>query len=58
MIRTGKNNRHVKLRGVEDPKQKGLKNLALAAARLKGKAPMRGISGNRRSARAGAPPDG
>jgi hypothetical protein len=49
---TGKNIRHVKLRTVEDLKRKGLKGLIWAAFRLKGKAPMRGMSGKRRSARA------
>src|SRR5712691_5458015 len=58
MICPGKNIWHAKLRGAEELKQKGLKNLVLAAPRLKGKAPMRGMSGNRRAARAGAPPDG
>jgi hypothetical protein len=42
---TGKNIRHVKLPNVEGLKQKGLRELVLAAARLKGKAPMRVISG-------------
>jgi hypothetical protein len=42
---TGKNIRHVKLPKVEDLEQKGLRELVLAAARLKGKAPMRGMSG-------------
>jgi hypothetical protein len=46
---TGKNIRHVKLRTVEDLKQKGLRELVRAAARLKGKAPMRGMSGKRKS---------
>ena len=46
---TGKNIRHVKLRTVEDLQRKGLKGLMQAAARLKGKAPMRGMSGKRRS---------
>jgi hypothetical protein len=45
---TGKNIRHVKLRAVEDLERKGLKGLVLAAARLKGKAPMRGMSGKRK----------
>jgi len=44
---TGKNIRHVKLRTVEDLKKKGLKNLVLAAARLEGKPPMKGMSGKR-----------
>jgi len=47
---TGKNIRHVKLRTIEDLERKGLKGLVLAAARLKGKAPMRGMSGRRKSA--------
>ncbi len=42
---TGKNIRHVKLRAVEDLEQKGLKKLVQAAARLKGKAPMKGMRG-------------
>jgi hypothetical protein len=42
---TGKNIRHVKLRGVEDVEQKGLKKLVQAAARLRGKAPMKGMRG-------------
>jgi hypothetical protein len=42
---TGKNIRHVKLRSVEDLKRKGLKRLVQAAARLKGKAPMKGTRG-------------
>ena len=42
---TGKNIRHVKLRTLEDLEQKGLKNLVQAAARLEGKAPMRGMRG-------------
>jgi hypothetical protein len=42
---TGKNIRHVKLRAVEDLQQKGLKNLLLAAANLKGKGPMKGMRG-------------
>jgi len=45
---TGKNIRHVKLRTVEDLKQKGLKELVLAAAWLKGKLPMKGMSGKRK----------
>jgi hypothetical protein len=40
---TGKNIRHVKLRTLDDVEQKGLKNLVQAAARLEGKAPMRGM---------------
>jgi hypothetical protein len=46
---TGKNIRHVKLRTVADLEQKGLRELLLAAARLKGKAPMKGMSGKRKS---------
>jgi len=42
---TGKNIRHVKLRTLDDVEQRGLKNLVRAAARLKGKAPMRGMRG-------------
>jgi hypothetical protein len=42
---TGRNIRHVKLPKVEDLEQKGLRELVRAAARLKGKAPMRGMSG-------------
>jgi hypothetical protein len=42
---TGKNMRHVKLHTMEDLEQKGLRNLVQAAARLKGKAPMRGMRG-------------
>jgi len=42
---TGKNIRHVKLRTLDDVEQRGLKNLVQAAARLKGKAPMRGMRG-------------
>ena len=49
---TGKNLRHVKLRKVEDLERTGLKQLVEAAARLEGKAPMRGMSGKRTSARA------
>ena len=49
---TGKNLRHVKLRTMEDLERKGLKGLVLAAARLKGKAPMRGMSGKTRPAKA------
>jgi hypothetical protein len=48
----GKNIRHVKLRKVEDLQRAGLKQLVQAAARLEGKAPMRGMSGQRRSTRA------
>jgi hypothetical protein len=49
---TGKNIRHVKLRSIEDLEQKGLKQLVQAAARLKGKPPMRGMSGKTKAARA------
>jgi hypothetical protein len=42
---TGKNIGHVKLRTLDDVEQKGLKNLVQAAARLEGKAPMRGMRG-------------
>jgi hypothetical protein len=45
---SGKNIRHVKLRAVEDLERKGLKGLVLTAARLKGKAPMGGMSGKRK----------
>jgi hypothetical protein len=44
---SGKNIRHVKLRSVEDLDKKGLKHLVLAAARLEGKQPMKGMSGKR-----------
>src|SRR5216684_3206905 len=47
---TGKKIRHVKLSKVEDLEQKGLRQL-VQAARLKGKAPMRGMSGKRKSRR-------
>ena len=46
---TGKNIRHVKLSNAEDLEQNGLRELVLAAARVKGKAPMRGMSGKRKS---------
>jgi len=46
---TGKNLRHVKLRTVEDLKRKGLRGLVQAAVRLKGKEPMKGMSGKRKS---------
>jgi hypothetical protein len=49
---TGKNIRHVKLRKVEDLERKGLRELVLAASRLEGKTPMKGMSGKRRAARA------
>jgi len=45
---TGKNIRHVKLPKVEDLDQKGLPELVIAAARLKGKTPMKGMSGKRK----------
>jgi hypothetical protein len=45
---TGKNIRHVKLRTVQDLERNGLKKLVQAAAHLKGKAPMRGMSGKRK----------
>ncbi len=40
---------HVKLREVKDLEQKGLRGLVQAAVRLKGKAPMKGMSGKRKS---------
>jgi hypothetical protein len=46
---TGKNIRHVKLPKLEDLQKKGLRELVNAAARLKGKAPMKGMSGKRKS---------
>jgi hypothetical protein len=46
---TGKNIRHVKLSRVEDLERRGLRGLVQAAARLKGKKPMRGTSGQRKS---------
>jgi hypothetical protein len=49
---TGKNIRHVKLRNFEDLKQKGLRELVQAAARLEGKPPMRGMSGKSKATRA------
>jgi hypothetical protein len=49
---TGKNIRHVKLRSLEDLEQKGLKQLVQAAARLKGKPSMRGMSGKTKAAHA------
>jgi hypothetical protein len=49
---TGKNIRHVKLRSPEDLKKKGLKQLVQAAARLRGKPPMRGMSGKSKAAQA------
>ena len=45
---TGKNIRHVKLRTPQDLEQKGLKELVIAAARLKGKPLMRGMSGKQK----------
>jgi hypothetical protein len=45
---SGKNLRHVKLRAVEELHRKGLKELVLAAARLEGKPPMKGMSGKRK----------
>jgi hypothetical protein len=42
---TGKNIRHVKLADVEAVGQKGLREMVLAASRLEGKTPMRGMSG-------------
>jgi hypothetical protein len=44
---SGKNLRHVKLRTLEDLQKKGLKELVLAAARLEGKPPMKGMGGKR-----------
>jgi hypothetical protein len=44
---TGKNIRHVKLRTVAELEQKGLPGLVLAAARLNGKEPMKGMTGQR-----------
>jgi hypothetical protein len=49
---TGKNIRHVKFRSLEELEQKGLKQLVQDAARLKGKPPMRGMSGKTKAARA------
>ncbi len=49
---TGKNIRHLKLRSLEDLEQKGVKQLVQTAARLKGKPPMRGMSGKSKAARA------
>jgi hypothetical protein len=45
---TGKNLRHVKLRGASALEQKGLWNLVRAAARFKGKTPMPGMGGKRK----------
>ena len=49
---TGKNIRHVKLRGLEDLEQKGLKELVQTAARLEGKLSMPGMGGKSKIARA------
>ena len=46
---TGKNIRHVKLRELADLQHKGLRELVQAAARMKGKTPMRGMSGKRKA---------
>ena len=46
---TGKNIRHVKLRDVEAVGRKGLREMVLAASRLEGKTPMRGMSGKRKA---------
>jgi hypothetical protein len=46
---TGKNIRHVKLRTMADLEQKGLPRLVLAAARLNGIKPMKGMTGKRKS---------
>jgi hypothetical protein len=46
---TGKNIRHVKLRTVEDLERKGLEKLVQAAAQLECKAPMKGMSGQRKA---------
>jgi hypothetical protein len=48
---TGKNIRHVKLRTVEDLGNRGLREMIVAAARME-KAPMRGMGGKRKAARA------
>src|SRR5579863_5938132 len=45
---TGKNLRHVKLRISEELERKGLRELVLAAAKMEGKSPMRGMSGRRK----------
>jgi hypothetical protein len=45
---TGKNIRHVKLRTPQDLRQQGLKQLVIAAAQLKGKPRMRGMSGKQK----------
>jgi hypothetical protein len=49
---TGKNIRHVKLRGLEDLERKGFKELVQTAARLEGKPSMPGMSGKSKIARA------
>jgi hypothetical protein len=49
---TGKNLRHVKLRSTEDLDKKGLREMVVAAARMEGKAPMRGMGGKKKAARA------
>jgi hypothetical protein len=46
---TGKSIRHVKLRTVADLGQKGLPGLVLAAARLNGLEPMKGMTAKRKS---------
>ena len=48
---TGKNLRQVRLHGVEDLDQKGLKNLVLAAARFRSKTRMKGMSGKHTAAK-------
>jgi hypothetical protein len=48
---TGKNIRHVKLRDENAIGQKGLRELVLAASRLEGKPPMRGMSGKQKTGR-------
>jgi hypothetical protein len=48
---TGKNLRHVKLRKLEDLHRPALKALVQAACGLKGKPPMRGMSGHKNAAR-------
>jgi hypothetical protein len=49
---TGKNIRHVKLRSLDELKQRGLRELVQAAARLKGKPSTRGMSGKSKAAQA------
>jgi hypothetical protein len=49
---TGKNLRHVKLRTVEDLQRPALQAMVQAACKLKGKPPMKGMSGRRKAARA------